>query len=159
MKAAAMSVQVVAADSGHAAAIAAAHARLFDQPWDRQSIAGLLDRPGAIAFAAKMAGDSAIAGFIIGQVAADEAEILTAGVLPERQRRGVARQLVRELMAAAASRGAKRLYLEVAADNHPAIALYAGLGFDQAGRRKGYYARPLGAAPADALVMARSLSA
>ena len=43
-------------------------------------------------------------------------------------------------MARAAKRAeARRLFLEVGADNAPRSALYKGLGFTEVGRRKGYY--------------------
>ncbi|NVN31455.1 ribosomal-protein-alanine acetyltransferase, partial [Endobacter medicaginis] len=47
-----------------------------------------------------------------------------------------------------------RLFIEVAAGNGPAIALYRGCGFVEVGRRRRYY--PDGD---DALVMVLSLSA
>jgi ribosomal-protein-alanine N-acetyltransferase len=46
--------------------------------------------------------------------------------------------------------------LEVAADNGAALRLYRRTNFTQAGRRKGYYARP-GGEKVDALVLARAL--
>jgi ribosomal-protein-alanine N-acetyltransferase len=36
--------------------------------------------------------------------------------------------------------GANHLFLEVGHDNPAALALYAGLGFERVGQRKGYYA-------------------
>ena len=41
----------------------------------------------------------------------------------------------------AAKRGCESLFLEVAADNDAAIALYKKQGFETVGRRAGYYAR------------------
>jgi ribosomal-protein-alanine N-acetyltransferase len=49
------------------------------------------------------------------------------------------------------------LFLEVADDNPAALALYEGSGFEQAGRRRAYYARP-DARRADALVLRRPLN-
>ena len=51
---------------------------------------------------------------------------------------------------------AKRLFLEVADDNIPALVLYSRSGFKEVGRRKGYYQRANGA-KADALVLALAL--
>jgi ribosomal-protein-alanine N-acetyltransferase len=51
---------------------------------------------------------------------------------------------------------AKRMILEVAADNPAAIKVYSRLGFTKLSERKGYYARPDGQ-PATAFVMARPL--
>ena len=47
----------------------------------------------------------------------------------ERRRRGYARLLVRSLLVQAAAMGARRAYLQVLADNAPALALYDDLGF------------------------------
>jgi ribosomal-protein-alanine N-acetyltransferase len=48
------------------------------------------------------------------------------------------------------------MFLEVAADNLAAIALYQATGFIKVGVRKGYYPHPDGAK--DALVMRRALN-
>jgi len=55
-----------------------------------------------------------------------------------------------------AAAGAGSLFLEVAVDNVPAIALYDMAGFRHAGLRKSYYLRQ-GAPPADALILRRDL--
>ena len=96
------------------------------------------------------------AGFIIGQLASDEAEILSIGVLPKFQRRGVGKLLVEGLSRAVKNAEARRLFLEVAADNQAAFELYRSCGFTAVGMRKAYYERP-GAEPQDALVLALPL--
>jgi ribosomal-protein-alanine N-acetyltransferase len=136
--------------------IAALHRRLFDPPWDRIAIQSLLEHPAAAAFVAQVREPRALAGFIIGQIAADEAEILSIGVAPERQRQGIARTMIEGLVRAARRAEAKRLFLEVSAGNLAANRLYAGLGFEPVGRRKGYYRRP-GGEPVDAVVLALPL--
>ncbi len=142
--------------------IAALHARLFDPPWDGESIAQLIEHPAAAAFVAQvrepktLAGPKTLVGFVIGQIAADEAEILSVGVAPEWQRRGIAHHMIEGLVRAAQRAEVRRLYLEVAADNTAALRLYKGLGFAAAGRRKAYYRRP-GGQPVDAVVLALDL--
>lgn len=136
--------------------IATLHARLFNPPWDAESIGRLIEHPAAAAFIAQVREPKAVAGFVIGQIAADEAEILSIGVAPEWQRRGIARQMVEGLIRAARRAEVERLYLEVAADNTAAQRLYESLGFTVDARRKGYYARA-GAQPVDALVLALTL--
>lgn len=136
--------------------IAALHARLFDPAWDAESICRLIEHPAAAAFVAQVREPKAIVGFVIGQIAADQAEILSIGVAPEWQRRGIARQMVEGLIRASRRAEVDCLFLEVAADNAAAIPLYEGLGFTVAARRKGYYARP-GGQPVDALVLSLAL--
>ncbi len=136
--------------------IAAMHTRLFDPPWDAQTIASLIEHPAAAAFVAQVREPKAMAGFVIGQLAADEAEILSIGVAPEWQRRGVARGMMEGLVRAARRAEAKRLFLEVAEDNKAAMALYEALNFAAVGRRKGYYER-LGGKRVDAVILALTL--
>lgn len=136
-----------------AAEVAALHARLFSPAWDEAAILSLLEHPAATSLIAVAGDPKIIVGFVIGQLAADEAEILSIGTAPDWQRAGLGRKLV-EGLARAAKRGeANRLFLEVAEDNAAALALYRGLGFNEVGRRKKYYERP-GAAAVDALVLA-----
>lgn len=135
-------------DPDHLAAI---HAETFDAPWDAAAFADLLGQAGVVAVAEAD-------GFILIRVVADEAEILTLAVRPAARRRGIAARLTAEAAAAAQSLGAARLFLEVAEDNAPARALYAALGFQPAGRRRGYYARKDGPA-ADALILALNFTA
>ena len=69
----------------------------------------------------------------------DEAHVMTLAVLPERRRRGFAQRLLEAALAAPASAGVRRVYLEVRPSNLAARALYASLGFVQTGARPGYY--------------------
>ncbi len=59
-------------------------------------------------------------------------------------------------MRAARRAEVKRLFLEVAADNDAAIALYEGLGFKIVGARKAYYQRA-GGVNVDAVILALGL--
>ncbi len=110
-------------------------------------MAGLLAMPGCFALAEAD-------GLVLARVAADEAELLTIGVLPQARRRGVGLALLRAAGGEAARLGATRLFLEVATRNAPARALYAQAGLVEVGRRRRYY--PDGD---DALVLAVPLSA
>jgi ribosomal-protein-alanine N-acetyltransferase len=148
--------QIRAGESVDAAAIAAIHRQLFDPPWDADGLGCLLKLPAVRTFIAEAAIPQAIAGFIVGQLAADEAEILSIGIAPVWQRRGIAGRLIERFAASVARSGAKRLFLEVAADNAPALAFYRQQGFHNAGRRSGYYERR-GATLADALVLTKTL--
>ncbi|HVQ94066.1 MAG TPA: ribosomal protein S18-alanine N-acetyltransferase [Mycobacteriales bacterium] len=84
-------------------------------------------------------------------VIADEAHVLVLGVRKDQQRRGVGTALLRDLLAAAADRGAGTVLLDVRADNPAAQRLYARHGFVPTGIRKRYY-QPSGT---DAVVMVR----
>jgi [ribosomal protein S18]-alanine N-acetyltransferase len=130
----------------HAAELAALHAPLFDVPWDAAAFRELLNNPGALSFLARAGHPAGTVGFVIGRVAADEAEVLSLGVCQGRQRTGVGRRLLEAACRAARKAEARKLYLEVAADNAAAVGLYKALGFEEVGRRKGYYQRSAGPA-------------
>lgn len=149
-------VSILWASPEHAAELASLHAGLFDAPWDDAAFTSLLSHPGSTAFLARVGAPPQTAGFILGQLAADEAEILTLGVGKASQRNGIGKRLVEALARAAKRAEARRLFLEVAADNAPALGLYKGLGFAEVGRRRGYYERA-GAPPQDALTLALTL--
>ncbi|MDP1914459.1 ribosomal protein S18-alanine N-acetyltransferase [Brevundimonas sp.] len=134
-----------------AARLADIHTAAFPAPWDAAAFESLLTQRGVFVIEEPE-------GFILLRAVADEAEILTLAVRPETRRRGLGARLVREGGAAAAGRGATRLFLEVADDNTAALALYARAGFAEAGRRPGYYARP-GGGEQDALILALNLPA
>lgn len=128
----------------HAADIAALHGSLFPAGWDEVAIATLLDHPGSVALLACLANPLRVGGFALAQVAADEAEILTIGVTPDWQRHGIGVRLIAGLERASRNAGAKRLFLDVAEANSPALQLYKSTGFTEFGRRKGYYVTPGG---------------
>ena len=133
--------------------LAALHATAFTdtpRPWTAAEIAALLAQPGTLLAEAPRA-------FALGRVAGPEAELLTLAVHPDARRRGLARALVGRIEAMAAAAGAEEIFLEVAATNAAARALYAGLGYAQTGRRPRYYARPA-APPVDALVLRKRLA-
>jgi len=139
-----------------AAMLAALHARCFDDPWGADFIARVLDSPGGTAIVARLRDNDAPVGFVLLRTVADEAELLSLGVVPERRREGIAQRLVAACFDRCRVAGVRRLHLEVAEDNRAARTLYARASFLPAGRRKGYYARP-GGTPADALTLARDL--
>lgn len=122
--------------------------------WDAALIGRLLALPGTFGL---LAGGEPPTGFALVRVAADEAEILSIGIVPDVRRRGLGARLLGALAAAAAARGATALFLEVAEDNAAARALYLSNGFAEVGRRPGYYRRAGGPAVA-ALVLRRGLS-
>jgi ribosomal-protein-alanine N-acetyltransferase len=135
-----------------AAAIAGLHAGLFDPPWSESGVRDMLDHPAATSFVATLGGPADVVGFIIGQIAADESEILSIGVHPEHQKRGVGRLLVEGLIRAVKRAEIHRIYLDVATDNAAALNFYSKLKFTPSGVRKGYYVRS-GAPAVDAVIM------
>lgn len=85
--------------------------------------------------------EDALTGFVLMQVAADEAEVLTICTSRAHRRRGLGRALVMAGLTTALAVECRSVFLEVAADNPAAKALYASVGFQVAGRRENYYLR------------------
>lgn len=101
---------------------------------------------------------SAVHGcFAMGRLVLDEVEILVVACAVEAQRQGLARQMMLALIEASAVLGARSVFLEVAADNAPALGLYRSLEFEHVGRRKRYYQRR-GGTKCDALIFRNILT-
>lgn len=78
-------------------------------------------------------------GFIVYRTVCDESEIITIGVHPDARRTGIGIALIGVMEADLKKQGVKHIFLEVAADNAPARALYKQTGFVQVGVRPKYY--------------------
>lgn len=137
------------------ARMAEIHAAAFagrGQIWPEAEIAALLARPVIRAVTLEQK------GFALLQLLPPEAELLTIAIAPEAQGQGHGAALLTLAMEAARTVGARQMFLEVAADNAPALALYARAGYAQTGLRRGYYARA-GSAAVDALTLGCALVA
>ncbi len=139
----------------HAEVLAALHGLSFPRPWQASEFEVLLRQPGVTGILAME--NAAPTGFILLRAAADEAEILTLAVAPEHCRRGTASRLLQEAGARLHQAHVARWFLEVAADNVAARALYTRRGFTDCGQRPNYYSRPPAQAAIDAIVMMRPL--
>lgn len=115
------------------------------RPWSAAELADILQNPHSFALKRDH-------GFLIGRAIAGEAEVITLAVDPAARRRGIGRALVQEFLASARQKRADSAFLEVAADNAAAIALYRACGFAQTGLRRAYYRTADGRA-LDALVL------
>lgn len=81
-----------------------------------------------------------VQGFLLAWRAADELHLTDLGVTAAARRSGRARGLVSELLREGQKLGSRVVLLEVRASNAAALALYAGLGFQELDRRARYYA-------------------
>lgn len=134
-------ITVRAFSPGQLPVVAVLYGESFDEPYPEPVAASLLRTPGAWCHLAFEPDASVPAGFLIGRVTFDEAEILSVGVLHAARRRGVASALLRAGFAAARGAGARVMHLEVGEDNPGAAALYRRFGFRATGRRANYYRR------------------
>ncbi len=145
---------------GDSARMAQIHAEGFAHPWSRQEFERQLSQ-GAVADLLVSQGifGEIATGLAISQIVAGEAELFS--IVLDREVRG--RRLAARLLEAHAARlrraGAQCLFLEVAADNAAALALYHRLGFSRIGRRRGYYpGGNAGSVRRDALTLRLDLS-
>jgi ribosomal-protein-alanine N-acetyltransferase len=100
--------------------------------------------PARIALVAEVAGPlGGVVGFAIGRLVGPEAELETIGVACETQRGGVAGRLFSALAEELRRMQVEELLLEVRASNRPALGFYRSRGFEETGRRPGYYAEPI----------------
>ena len=139
---------------GDMAAVAALHARCFEEPWRPELIGRIAQAPGGIGLLWRRE-DEAL-GFVLCRTNGSRGEVVSLGVAPAARQRGVARALMNAAIDSVSRRGLRTLYLEVAEDNDAALRLYRALGFAQVGRRPGYYAKP-DAEPVDALTLRRAI--
>ncbi|MEQ1695086.1 MAG: ribosomal protein S18-alanine N-acetyltransferase [Hyphomicrobiaceae bacterium] len=146
-------ISLLWASPDRAAEVARMHAELFNPPWDEPAILKLLEHPAAAALLATAGPTREPAGFVIAQLAADEAEILSVGVAQKWQRLGLGRRLIEGLIRAARRAEARRLFLEVSVNNVAALRLYESLDFRRVGVRPKYYKTP-GQDAVDALILA-----
>jgi ribosomal-protein-alanine N-acetyltransferase len=122
-------------------AVCAIERSTFPVPWTRDQFADLLAHRAGLGWVAWHP-TSGVAGYAIGWVAADEAELADLAVAEELRGLGLGTGLVEAFAREAGVRGARRMYLEVRSSNARAQRLYERLGFDVVGRRAGYYREP-----------------
>lgn len=82
-------------------------------------------------------------------------ELRRIGVVPHARGQGLGGDLIACVIDHARSADCARVQLEVASDNHPAIALYQRMGFRRVGLRPRYYRDPV----ADAVLMDLEIAA
>ncbi len=149
-------VRVAPLAGGEIDGVARVHARCFDDPWSAETLRRVLGTLGAFGIVARFDGEAA-AGFALARIVADECELLSLGVAPDRRRRGAGTVLLDAAMAHAAASGARWFLLEVGELNLTAQRIYARRGLLQVGRRPDYY--PLaGGGHMDALTMRAPLA-
>ena len=131
--------------------LAELHARCFEapRPWSAEEFRKLLADDFVF-----LCVD--VHGFVLGRVAAGEAELLTLAVDPDQQRQGIGASLLREFERRAAKREATVSFIEVSLLNRAALALYTSAGYVESGRRPDYYRTPDGRR-IDAVMMSKSL--
>lgn len=134
-------------------AIMAIEAPVFaHEAWSSEAMARDVADSNCVYFVAEAGTEVVAYAGLLCPPGSGEADVQTIAVVPEQRSAGLGRRLMNELLATAEERRAKRIFLEVRADNPQAIALYVSLGFEEIAVRPGYY-QPEGV---DAIVMRRA---
>jgi [ribosomal protein S18]-alanine N-acetyltransferase len=121
----------------------------FAQPWSLAQLRKALASDAYLALGLRVNG--VLTAYASLTVLPPEMEILNLAVEPSCRGQGLGKQLAREALRHAWSRGVQTCFLEVDAGNEPALRLYTALGFARTGIRPGYYPSPTGRR--DAVIM------
>lgn len=121
--------------------VAAIEKECFYDYWSEKSIDRQLSQNSSVFGAVTV--DNVIAGYVFGQIAADECEIYRIAVSGCFRRRGIAEVLMGYFINECRRNKVNSVFLEVRADNFPAVQLYEKYGFKKIGIRRGYYKIPI----------------
>lgn len=94
---------------------------------------------GWVASLAKTSTGPQLCGFSLVWAIGDEWELVAMGTLPDYRRQGIGQSLLEHVKQTARNAGARRVTLEVAANNQPAMQLYKNEGFSLFNTRSNYY--------------------
>jgi [ribosomal protein S18]-alanine N-acetyltransferase len=145
------------AQSRDASDICDIHTTSFDRAWGLTEFERMLSEETSLAHVAGEERSGRLGAFVLSRIAADEAEILSIAVRPDRRGEGHSARLLLAHHDVLALNGVKTVFLEVETGNAPALALYKRQGYAEVARRDAYYKRSDGSA-ATALVMRKALS-
>ena len=126
--------------------------QVFDSPW---SVAALLSalESGYELILCEIEGE--VVGYLLSLQILDEIQLMQIAVSESYRRQGLAAAMSAYLLGHA--NGVVLVSLELRSSNRAAHALYLGLGFEEVGLRKKYYAADASGFREDALLMNRNL--
>lgn len=127
---------------------AALEKQCFSMPWSEQAYLSTLADESALYLVA-VSGDGKPVGVCGMLNILGEGDISNVMVSEAFRRRGIAEEMMKELLEQGRKQGILSFTLEVRASNKAAIRLYEKFGFVTEGRRKNFYERPR----EDALIM------
>ena len=121
--------------------------KCFSQPWSEKSFIDAVHDKNTLYIVAEEEGE--FAGMCGLWQSFEEADIMNVAVDPAFRGRGIAADMMEELLRLGGERGITAFTLEVRVSNAVAISLYEKFGFEGVGVRKNYYEFPR----EDALIM------
>lgn len=133
-------MNIIKMDASHVPQVARLETLCFSDPWSENSVFSELNNPLSLWLVATEG--PLVVGYIGSQSVEGEADMMNVAVDPLWRRKGIARQLVTELVDRLAENGVHSLSLEVRVSNDGAVCLYEKMGFETVGRRPNYYRHP-----------------
>ena len=118
--------------------IAQLESECFSESWSFDTIREQLSHENVIYTLLYDENENA-AGFALGAVCADEAELYRIAVLSEIRKKGFGSRLMNDFEKLCREKGAEKIFLEVRSKNIPAVSLYKKCGFSCIHTRKNYY--------------------
>lgn len=147
-----MNYQLVPMDRSHLAGVAELERLCFSTPWNETMLEEELYNDTA-SFLVAEGEDGSVLGYAGLHVVLDEGYIDNVAVRPSCRRQGIADRLL-DVFCRFGQANLAFLTLEVRPSNTAAVSLYEKNGFQEVGRRKGYYDDP----KEDALLLTREFT-
>lgn len=122
------------------------HEAAFPHPWDVNEFERMIGDARCLGDAAVETRPRRLVGYVVSRRTLDEAEILTVAVDASVRRQGVGRKILGVHLPRLERHGVGTVFLEVGETNAAALHLYRSLGFEEIGRRQGYYRSAAGQA-------------
>lgn len=113
--------------------------QIYPMPWSAGQMRDSLSAAHCQVWGLYLGSTSQLVGYGILSLVLDEVELLSLGVSKDFQRQGLGEKLLRFLIDKSADLKAKKMFLEVPANNEGAISLYKKLNFNPIGLRARYY--------------------
>jgi len=117
--------------------VVAVEQAVYPHPWTRANFSDSLAQ-GYQAWVLR-AQDRELLGYFLIMAIVDEAHLLNVAVSAQWQGKGLGRFLLNQSVALARGLGMESMLLEVRPSNIRALEIYQRYGFNEIGRRKGYY--------------------
>lgn len=110
----------------------------FNLPWPERSFRfELTENEASRSWVAEV--DGRIVGMIVNWLLVDEVHVATIATHPDFRRQGIAKKLLTHTLRYMSGEGAITSFLEVRESNAAAREMYRKFGYEETGRRKGYY--------------------
>lgn len=132
--------------------VMAVEEKVYDFPWSRENFVSCLRSRYECCV---LMSENTHVGHSVLSAAAGESHLLNLSICDSYQGQGLGRKLLRYMLVRAKQLQATVTFLEVRVSNTKAFELYLSEGFNEVGRRDGYY--PAGNKREDALVLAIDL--